>query len=42
VRIAAVKLDEALDCLHRHEPDFEIDSVHNRGIILMVSVSPVD
>ena len=42
VRIAAIKLDEALDCLRWHEPDFEIDSVHNLGIILMVSGSPVD
>ena len=42
VRMAAIKLDEALDCLRWHEPDFEIDSVHNLGIILMVSGSPVD
>jgi hypothetical protein len=42
VRIAAVKLDEALACLRWHEPGFEIDSVHNLGIILMISGSPVD
>ncbi len=42
VRIAALKLDEALDYLRWHEPDFEIDSAHNLGIILMVSGSPVD
>lgn len=42
VRIAALKLDEALACLRRHEPGFEIDSVHNLGIILMASGSPVD
>jgi len=42
VRIAAVKLDEALDCLRWHDPNFEIDSVHNLGIIIMVSGSPVD
>jgi hypothetical protein len=34
VRIAAIKLDEAPDCLRWHEPDFEIDSAHNLGIIL--------
>jgi hypothetical protein len=42
VRIAALKLDEALDYLRWHEPDFEIKSVHNLGIILMVSGSPID
>jgi hypothetical protein len=41
-RIAKVKLDEALACLRWHEPDFEINSVHNLGIILMISGSPVD
>jgi hypothetical protein len=42
VRIAPIKLDEALACLRWQEPDFEIDSAHNLGIILMVSGSPVD
>ena len=42
LRIAAIKFDAALACLRWHEPDFEIESVHNLGIILMVSGSPVD
>jgi hypothetical protein len=42
VRIAALGFDEALAGLRWHEPEFEIDSVQNLGIILMVSGSPVD
>ena len=42
VRIAAVKLDEALSYLHWHAPDFQIERVQNLGLILMVSGSPVD
>jgi hypothetical protein len=42
VRIAALKLDEALAYLRWHEPDFTIESVQNLGLILMVSGSPVD
>ena len=42
VRVAALRLDEALAYLRWHEPDFVIESVKNLGIILMVSGSPVD
>lgn len=42
VRIAALRLDEALAYLRWHEPNFEIESVYNLGIVLMVSGSPVD
>jgi hypothetical protein len=42
VRIAAIKLDEALSYLHWHAPDFQIERVQNLGLILMVSGSPVD
>lgn len=42
VRIAAVDLDQALAYLHWHEPKFEIDSVQNLGLILVVSGSPID
>lgn len=42
VRIAALKLDEALSFLRLHEPDFQIKRVENLGLILMVSGSPVD
>jgi hypothetical protein len=42
VQIAAVSFDEALAYLRWHEPEFEIDSAQNLGIILMVSGSPVD
>lgn len=41
-RIAAMNLGEALAYLHWHEPDFEIGSVQNLGVITMVSGSPVD
>jgi hypothetical protein len=42
VRIAAVKLDEALSYLRWHAPDFQIKSVQNLGLILLVSGSAVD
>jgi hypothetical protein len=42
VRIAAIKLDEALSYLRWHAPDFEIKSVQNLGLILLLSASPVD
>ncbi len=42
VRIAALRLDEALTYLRWHEPDFVIESVQNLGLILVVSASPVD
>jgi hypothetical protein len=42
VRIAALGLDEALAGLRWHEPEFEIESVQNLGIILMVSGSPAE
>jgi hypothetical protein len=42
VRVAAVNLDQALAYLHWHEPEFEIESVQNLGLILMVSGSPID
>ncbi len=42
VRIAAIKLDEALSYLRWHAPDFQINRVQNLGIILMVSGSPID
>jgi hypothetical protein len=42
VRIAAIKLDEALSYLRWHAPDFQIERVQNLGLILMVSGSPVD
>jgi hypothetical protein len=42
VQIAAASFDEALAYLRWHEPQFEIDSVQNLGIILLVSGSPVD
>lgn len=42
VRIAAVRLDEALFYLQWREPDFLIASIHNLGVVLMVSGSPVD
>ena len=42
VRVAAVSLDEALAGLRWYEPEFDIESVQNLGIILMVSGSPVD
>jgi hypothetical protein len=40
--IAGASIDEALAFLRWHEPEFEINSVRNLGIILMVSGSPVD
>lgn len=42
VRVAALRLDEALAYLHWHAPDFVIESVQKLGLILMVSGSPVD
>jgi hypothetical protein len=42
VRVAAIDFDEAFACLRWHEPDFEIESAHNFGIILMLFGSPVD
>jgi hypothetical protein len=42
VRIAAIKLDEALSYLRWHAPDFQIKSVQNLGLILLVSGSAVD
>ena len=42
VRIAARRLDEALEYLRWHKPHFEIVSVQNLGLILMISGSPVD
>jgi hypothetical protein len=42
VRVAALSLDEALAGLRWHEPEFDIESVQNLGILLMVSGSPVD
>jgi hypothetical protein len=42
VHIAATSFDEALTYLRWHEPEFEIDSVQNLGIILLVSGSPID
>ena len=42
VQIAAASFDEALTYLRWHEPGFEIDSMQNLGIILLVSGLPVD
>ena len=42
LKIAAAKLDEALSYLRGHEPDFQVASVHNLGLIIMVSGTPVD
>ena len=42
VQIAAASFDEALAYLRWHDPEFEIDSAQNLGIILLVSGSPVD
>ena len=42
VQIAAASFDEALAYLRWHEPEFEIDSAQNLGIILLVSGSPID
>ena len=42
LKIAAAKLDEALKYLGGYEPDFHVKSVHNLGIIIMVSGTPVD
>ena len=42
VRVAALKLDDALSFLRLHEPDFQIKRVENLGLVLMVSGSPVD
>ncbi len=42
VQIAAASFDEALAYLRWHEPGFEIDSIENLGIILLVSGLPVD
>jgi hypothetical protein len=42
VRIAALRLDEALAYLRWHQPDFVVDGVKNLGLILMVSGSPID
>jgi hypothetical protein len=41
-RIAAVTFDEALAYLHSDDPDFVIESVHNVGLIVLVSGSPLD
>ena len=40
MRIAALKLDEALAYLHWHAPDFVIETVQNLGLILVVSGRP--
>jgi hypothetical protein len=42
MRIAARTLDEALEYLRCHQPTFVIDRVENRGLILLISGSPVD
>lgn len=42
LKIAAAKLDEAVKYLRGHEPDFHVKSVHNLGVIIMVSGTPVD
>lgn len=42
LKIAAAKLDEALSYLRGYEPDFQVKSVHNLGLIIMVSGTPVD
>ena len=42
LKIAAAKLDEALKYLRGYEPDFQVKSVHNLGVIIMVSGTPVD
>ena len=42
VQIAAASFDEALAYLRWHEPGFEVDSIQNLGIILLVSGLPVD
>ena len=40
VQIAAASFDEALTYLRWHQPGFEIDSIQNLGIILLVSGLP--
>lgn len=42
LKIAAAKLEEAIHYLRRYEPDFQVKSVHNLGVILLVSGTPVD
>lgn len=41
-RIAARTLDEALEYLRWHEPEFVIDRVESRGLIFLISGSPAD
>ena len=40
--IAAITLEEALDYLRWRNPDFRVDQVITRGLITMVSGSPLD
>lgn len=40
--IAAAKLEDAVSYLRGHSPDFQIVSVQNLGLIVMVSGSPLD
>ena len=42
IRIAAKTFDEALEYLRWRHPKFVIDRVENRGLILLISGSPVD
>ena len=42
VRIAAVSPSDALAYLRWHDPDFQVGTVENLGLILLVSGSPVD
>lgn len=40
--IAAAKLEDAVSYLRRDSPDFQIKSIQNLGLIIMVSGSPLD
>ncbi len=42
IKIAARTFDEALQYLRWRRPMFVIDRVENRGLILLISGSPVD